>query len=222
MRAAMVLRSRYADDRFFEATRRGVRQYVVLGAGLDTFAYRNQYPDRMLQVFEIDHPATQAWKRARLREMHISLPAALRFATVDFERQSLAQELSHAGLRIDRPAFFSWLGVSMYLTEGAVMETLRHIASLAPGSEIVFDFTVPASTLNPVRQARRAAAAAYVAKLGEPWITSFEPQGLVERLQQTGFAQTELLGPAQADHRYFAGRSDGFRAPGSHLISAVV
>ena len=222
MRAAMVLRSRYADDRFYAATRRGVRQYVVLGAGLDTFAYRNQYPDHMLQVFEIDHPATQAWKRARLREMHIPVPVSLRFAPVDFERQSLAEELSRAGFRRDRPAFFSWLGVSMYLTEGAVMATLRFVASLAPGSEIVFDFTVPASSRSPAGQAARAAAAAYVAKLGEPWITFFEPPALIERLQKSGFGQTEFLAPAEANRRYFAGRSDGFRAAGSHLMAALV
>lgn len=222
MRASMVLRSRYADDRFYEATRRGVRQYVVLGAGLDTFAYRNQYPDHMLRVFEIDHPATQAWKRARLREMHIPIPASLTFAPVDFERQSLAEELARAGFRRDQPAFFSWLGVSMYLTEGAVMETLRYVASLAPGSEIVFDFTVPVSTSSPARQAGRAAAADYVARLGEPWITFFEPQELVQRLGSTGFSDATLLGPQEAHRRYFAGRSDGFRAAGSHLMAALV
>ena len=222
MRASMVLRSRYADDRFCEATRRGVRQYVVLGAGLDTFAYRNQYPDHMLQVFEIDHPATQAWKRARLQEMRIPVPVSLKFAPVDFERQSLGEELSRVGFRRDRPAFFSWLGVSMYLTEGAVMETLRYIASLAPGSEIVFDFTVPTSNRSPARQAGRAAAAAYVAKLGEPWITFFEPRALVRSLAATGFASTTLLAPNEANRRYFAGRNDGFRAAGSHLMAALV
>jgi methyltransferase (TIGR00027 family) len=220
MRASMVLRSRYADDRFYAATRRGVRQYVVLGAGLDTFAYRNQYPEAMLKVYEVDHPATQAWKRSRLREMGISIPASLRFAPVDFERQSLGEELARAGFRRDQPAFFSWLGVSMYLTEPAVMQTLRYIASLAPSSEVVFDYMVPAHTL--ARQSSRSAAAAYVAKLGEPWITFFEPRELAERLKAAGFAQNTLFGAQDANLAYFSGRTDGFRVNGSHLAAALV
>lgn len=222
MRASMVLRSRYADDRFFAATRRGVRQYVALGAGLDTFAYRNQYPEAMLVVFEVDHPATQAWKRARLREMGIRIPDSLRFAPLDFERQSLAEGLARAGFRADRPAFFSWLGVSMYLSEAAVTGTLGYIASLASGSEVVFDFTLPASSLSPERQARRASSAAYVERLGEPWITFFEPAALAARVRNAGFSQATLLGPQEAQERYFKGRTDGFRASVSHLMAAVV
>lgn len=222
MRASMVLRSRYADDRFYEATRRGLVQYVVLGAGLDTFAYRNPYPEAMLNVFEVDHPATQAWKLARLREMGIRVPGSLQFAPVDFERQSLAEGLAKAGFRSNRPTFFSWLGVSMYLSEAAVMETLRFIASLPAGSEVVFDFTVPASSLSRTRQAGRASAAAYVAKLGEPWITFFEPRELASRLQNRGFSKAVLFGPREAQERYFRGRTDGFRAAGSHLMAAVV
>ncbi len=222
MRASMVLRSRFADDRFYDASRRGVRQYVVLGAGLDTFAYRNPYPEHMLRVFEVDHPATQAWKRARLHEMGIRIPASLAFAAVDFERQSLADGLARAGFRDDRPAFFSWLGVSMYLTETAVMETLKCVAALRPGSEVVFDYTVPPSSLSAIRQAGRAAAAAYVAKLGEPWITFFEPAELADRLRKTGFSQTTLIGQREAQSLYFQGRTDGFRAAGSHLVAATV
>jgi methyltransferase (TIGR00027 family) len=222
MRAAMVLRSRYADDRFDEAVQRGVRQYVVLGAGLDTFAYRNHYPEHMLRVFEIDHPATQAWKRSRLGEMGIAIPSSLRFAPVDFERQSLASELARAGFDRQAPAFFSWLGVSMYLTEAAVMETLRTIAGLAPGSEVVFDFTVPVSSLSPAGRRVRAAAADYVANLGEPWITFFEPSELQARLRQTGFSEATLFGAAEANQRYFAARRDGFRVSGSHLMAALV
>jgi methyltransferase (TIGR00027 family) len=220
MRASIVLRSRYADDRFREAVRRGVRQYVVLGAGLDTFAYRNQYPDALLRIYEVDHPATQAWKRARLSEMSIAAPPSLKFASVDFERQSLGNELLRAGFLKDEPAFFSWLGVSMYLTEGAVMETLRFVAGLAPGSEVVFDFMVPASAL--ARQEGRAAAAAYVAKRGEPWITFFDPPALVERLGKAGFSDASVLEGREANRRYFSGRTDGFRTSGSHLAAAIV
>jgi methyltransferase (TIGR00027 family) len=218
MRASMVLRSRYADDRFYDATRRGVRQYVVLGAGLDTFAYRNQYPEHMLKVFEVDHPATQKWKRARLAESSIAIPSSLRFAPLDFERQSLAEGLGRAGFRRDKPAFFSWLGVSMYLTESAVMDTLRFIAALAPASEVVFDF-IPASSS---ARSGLSPAAAYVARLGEPWITFFEPQALLGRLGQAGFSQTAMLDPSTAYQRYFAGRTDGFRTRSGHLAAAVV
>ncbi len=222
MRADTVLRSRYADDRFHDAVLRGVRQYVVLGAGLDTFAYRNQYPEHLLRVFEIDHPATQAWKRARLRTMDIAVPPSLRFAPVNFERESLADGLARAGFRREHPAFFSWLGVTMYLSEAAVMETLRFVAAGAPRSEIVFDFTIPLSSLPKAQQLRRAVAAARVARLGEPWITFFEPSELIEHLRKAGFSETEFLGPQDANRRYFAGRTDGFRAGRSHLMAALV
>lgn len=216
-RANVVLRSRYADDRFREAVRRGVYQYVVLGAGLDTFAYRNQYPEQMLRVFEIDHPATQAWKRARLRQMGIAVPRSLTFAPVDFERESLGHGLARAGFRRECPAFFSWLGVTMYLSEAAVMETLRTIAAAAPRSEVVFDFVIARSTLSKEQQWRRA----QLARLGEPWITFFEPAELVLRLRKLGFSETAFLGPQEANRRYFAGRTDGFRA-GTHLMAALV
>ena len=222
LRAALVLRSRYADDRFDAAVRRGVRQCVVLGAGLDTFAYRNQYPERMLRVFEIDHPATQGWKRARLGETGIALPPSLTFAPVDFEREPLADGLVRAGFRREHPAFFSWLGVTMYLSDAAVMGTLRLVASLPPDSEVVFDFSVPASMLSEAQQERRKAAAGRVARAGEPWITFFEPQALIERLRKAGFSETEYLDPQEANRRYFAGRSDGFRASGAHSMAARV
>ena len=111
MRAFLVVRSRYAEDELARAYARGVRQYVVLGAGLDTFAYRN--PHRRLKVFEVDHPSTQAWKRSRLQEQSIDIPRSLTFAPVDFETQTLASGLRAAGFRADRPAFFSWLGVTI-------------------------------------------------------------------------------------------------------------
>jgi methyltransferase (TIGR00027 family) len=199
-----------------------VYQYVVLGAGLDTFAYRNAYPENLLRIFEVDHPATQAWKRARLGEMNIPLPHSLRFVPVDFERQSLSAELARAGFRRDRPAFFSWLGVVVYLSEAAVMDTLGYVASLAPASEVVFEFSLPASALDERRQRSRAASAAYAAQLGEPWKTFFEPAALIERLQAMGYAQTTLLAPADANRRYFAGRADGLRAGGVHLMAASV
>lgn len=222
LRAGMALRSRYADDRFAAAVARGVRQYVVLGAGLDTFAWRNPYPEHLLRILEIDHPATQSWKRARLAEMGMGVPRALRFAPVDFERESLSEGLARAGFRTDRPTFFSWLGVAIYLSESAVMQTLRTIAACAPKSEVVFDFTIPASSLSRSSRRGRAASAAAVARLGEPWVSYFTPEAITARSREAGFSATTVLGPLEANRRYFAGRSDAFRVGNSHLMAAVV
>lgn len=152
------------------------------------------------------------------RGSRISLPPSLRFASVDFERQSQAEGLARTGFKRDQPAFFSWLGVSMYLSESAVMETLRFVAALPKGSEVVFDF-IPASSSATTR---RSPAARYVASLGEPWITFFDPPELVGRLEKTGFAGSTFLGPKEANERYFTGRPDGLRTVGAHLMAAVV
>src|SRR5262249_54585167 len=161
MRAFLVMRSRYAEDQLAAAVARGTRQYVVLGAGLDTFAYRN--PHKGLRVFEVDFPATQSWKREMLSNHHIAAPRSLTYAPVDFERQTLAQGLKAAGFRADRPAFYSWLGVTIYLSRDAVRETLDTVARSARGSEIVFDFAPPPETMHEDERrahARRAAAVA--------------------------------------------------------------
>jgi methyltransferase (TIGR00027 family) len=130
-RAFMAVRSRYAEDQLAQAVARGTRQYVVLGAGLDTFAYRNPYPG--LRVFEVDHPATQEWKRGRLQAAGIAVPSSMIYAAVDFERQTLAWGLEQSGFDPKLPAFFSWLGVVPYLTRESCMATLSHIAKLPAG-----------------------------------------------------------------------------------------
>src|SRR5262249_7097362 len=147
LRAFIAARSRYAEDELALAVKRGVRQYVILGAGLDTFAYRNPYPESALSVFEVDHPATQAWKRARLKEAGIPLPIDLTFAPVDFEEQTLAGGLRDAGYDPSLSAFFSWLGVTPYLTIEGMMATLRFIASAPIGSGGVFDYVTSPSLL---------------------------------------------------------------------------
>jgi methyltransferase (TIGR00027 family) len=139
MRAFIAARSRFAEESLAAAAARGVRQYVVLGAGLDTFAHRNPFVDAGLRVFEVDHPATQAWKRRRLAEAGLASPGSLSFAPVDFERQTLAAGLAAAGFDAGRPAFFSWLGVVVYLTRPAVVDTLAFIAALPAGAAVVFD-----------------------------------------------------------------------------------
>src|SRR5580698_8350642 len=145
MRMFIAARSRFAETAVAASVKRGVDQLVVLGAGLDTFAYRN--PHAGLRVFEVDHPATQAWKRQRLAEADIATPDSLTFAPVDFERVSLAEGLGAAGFDPAQPAIFSWLGVVPYLTEAAVFATLGLIAGLAKGSEVVFTYSDPPAAM---------------------------------------------------------------------------
>ena len=215
MRAFIVLRSRYAEDELARAVQRGVRQYVILGAGLDTFAYRNPYPGSRLHVFEVDHPATQSWKRTRLREADIAIPDTLTFAPVDFEQQTLADGLSRAGFRADEEAFFSLLGVVIYLTKTAVMETFKFVASLPSGSEIVFDYDILPSALSQIQRYAREAGARRVAAIGEPWITYFDPSSLASELRGLGFKQVEDFGPEEANNRYFKDRADSLHIWGS-------
>ena len=212
MRAFMAVRSRYAEDGLAAAFEDGTRQYVILGAGLDTFAYRNPFPG--LCVFEVDHPATQGWKRRRLEAAGIAIPESMTFAPVDFESQTLAEGLARAGFQMDRKAFFSWLGVVPYLTRSAAMETLRFVASLPPGSVIVFDYALPPESLDPVRRQAFDALAARVAASGEPFQTFFDPAELEAELRRVGFASFEDLETEEINARYFSGRADGLRIAG--------
>ncbi len=222
LRAFLAVRSRYAEDELARAVESGTRQYVVLGAGLDTFAYRNPHPG--LRVFEVDHPATQGWKRRRLETAGISIPESLTFAPVDFESQTLADGLARAGFKPDRQAFFSWLGVVPYLTRSAAIETLRFVGSLPAGSGIVFDYAIPPGSLNLVQRLAFNALAARVAAAGEPFQTFFEPSGLIGELRRLGFGSFEDLGGEEINARYFAGRADGLRVGGGagRLMKAEV
>jgi methyltransferase (TIGR00027 family) len=219
MRAFLVMRSRFAEDELARAYARGVRQYVVLGAGLDTFAYRN--PHRRLKVFEVDHPATQAWKRGRLREQAIEVPASTVYAPVDFEKQSLAAGLKAAGFRANRPAFFSWLGVTIYLSAEAVAGTLRTIAAGAKGSQVVFDFAPPPEDFDAAERRSHDASAARVARAGEPWIGYYRPEPLAANLRAAGFSSAQVLAASDMNARYFNGRADGFRVHGSGRMMAA-
>lgn len=211
LRAFMVARSRFAEDNLVEAVARGVKQYVVLGAGLDTFAYRNPFPD--LRVFEVDFPATQAWKRERLQAGKIPIPANLTFAPVDFEKDTLHAGLAQAGFRADEAAFFSWLGVTPYLAEATVLATLKWIAQ-HPENGVAFDYAVPRSSLDFLRRMAFDALAARVAAAGEPFVGFFDPATLARELQQMGFKTIEDLDGDKINARYFAGRTDGLRVGG--------
>jgi methyltransferase (TIGR00027 family) len=222
LRATIAFRSRYAEDTLGAAIARGVTQYVVLGAGLDTFAYRSPLA-AALRVFEVDHPATQAWKRTRLRTAGIDPPAALRFAPTDFEREPLVDALARGGLDTGAPTFVAWLGVTIYLTRDAIRRTLAALPTLAPGSAVVFDYTVPADSLPAPARAARAGMAARAADAGEPWLTYFEPDEVASELRALGFTVREDVGPDQAIERYFRTRDDGLRpGTGAHLVHATI
>jgi methyltransferase (TIGR00027 family) len=224
VRAAMAARSRYAEDQLAQAVERGTRQYVVLGAGLDTFACRNPHRRQGLRVFEVDHPATQEWKRQRLAAAGIAIPECVTFAAIDFECQTLAEGLHRAGFDMAQPAFFSCLGVTMYLARETVMGTLRFIALGARGGGVALDYLVPPDTLSWTAQLIYSALSRRVAKAGEPFQTFFAPDSLRAELVDMGFRFVENLGASEINSRYFADRSDGLRVPGllGRFMSAQV
>jgi methyltransferase (TIGR00027 family) len=212
MRAFMVARSRYTEDKLAEAVAKGVRQYVVLGAGLDTFGYRNPFP--AVRVFEVDHPATQAWKRERLQAAGIAIPDELSFVAIDFEKQTLHAELAAAGFRTADPAFFSWLGVAPYLTREAFEGTLRFVAAMPVGSGVAFDFAVERAALGFMERMALDELSRRVAAAGEPFQLFFNPQGLAEDLTRLGFSEVERLNSDEINARYFADRADKLRVRG--------
>lgn len=214
LRGALIARSRLAEDELTRRVADGMTQYVVLGAGLDTFAYRNIHERRGLQVFEVDHPSTQEWKKRALRDAGIKVPDSVRFAAVDFEHDTLADGLRCAGFRADRPAYFSWLGVTVYLHREAVIDTLKFVAGLPKGSAITFDYRVPASLLNPIELAVSEYLRGLITMEGEPWLSSFEPVAFQRELLALGFGAVDDYGPTELNARYFARRKDGFRAGG--------
>jgi methyltransferase (TIGR00027 family) len=221
-RAFMAARSRYAEDELQRAVSQGVNQYVVLGAGLDTFAYRN--PHQNLRVFEVDHPDTQSWKQERLRAGGIQIPSSVTFVPVDFERQTLGAGLELAGFRADLPAFFSWLGVTPYITRESCMATLAFIANMPRGSGVVFDFAVEPALLNAGQREAFDALSSRVARLGEPFQLFFDPRKLENELKSVGFHRTELLQRDEINARYFKDRADGLIVHGGlgHLMGAWV
>jgi methyltransferase (TIGR00027 family) len=221
LRAHLVARSRIAEDALAAAVSAGVRQYVVLGAGLDTFALRNT--ELSLRVFEVDHPNTQAWKRKRLEAAGRAQPPNVVFVPVDFERQDLSAELARAGFDTRRPSFFSWLGVTPYLEEPAIWDTLRWVGStVGDGGGIVFDYGAPPSRWNLSMRIGLWALSARVASAGEPFRTFLAPEAVASGLRRCGFAAVEDLDRMALNRRYFAGRGDGLEIRGTaHVVIAL-
>src|SRR5580704_6861280 len=215
MRIFIAVRTRFAEDALAAAVERGVKQLVVLGAGLDTFAYRSPLRDR-LRMFEVDHPATQAWKRRQLTEAGILAPESLTFAPVDFERETLADGLTAAGFDFAQQTFFTWLGVVPYLSETAVWSTL--ISSLRGGAQVVFDYADPPDTLSPKARAFHHARSERVQAIGEAWVTYLDAGLLHEGLRKIGFSDIEDLGPRQIAARYFPSRASSAPERGGHVL----
>jgi methyltransferase (TIGR00027 family) len=204
LRAFLVARSRIAEDALGEAVGRGVRQYVVLGAGLDTFAHRNPHASLGLRVFEVDHPATQEWKRQLISRAHLKSPDSLVYVPVNLESPLLAERLIANGFRPHEPAFFSWLGVTMYLTPEAILETLRFVAqSGVSRSGIVFDYLTLPPRFALLRRWGLRVMKRRLAAAGEPWRTFFDPRQLRRELSGLGFATIRDFGADEINARVF-------------------
>jgi methyltransferase (TIGR00027 family) len=220
VRALMVVRNRYAEDELARSIQRGIRQYIILGAGLDTFAYRNCFP--LLQVFEVDHPATQAWKRSCLERAAIPIPASVTFVSVDFERQMMIDALGQSGFKSNELTFISWLGVVRYLSPEAFISVLTSIvSSMRPGSEVVFDSGPAPSLLQRLREMPHRPI--WTCKRNAFRPTYYDLASLKSDLKRIGFADVQLFGPTELNDRYCNGRTDGLRVPMNfYLVKARV
>lgn len=216
LRVFIAVRHRFAEDALADACRRGVRQVVVLGAGLDTFAYRNPFPS--VRVWEVDHPDTQAWKRSLVGAAELS--GAVTYVPVDFERSSFLASLVDAGFSASSPAFFVWLGVVPYLTRAAVAATLDAIASV-PGAEVVLDYTNPVTDVPAHERAEQDLLRARVAALGEPLLDGWDTPDLHALLRASGFTAIDDLGRQEIRTRYLD-KPPGPNASGGHVLHAAV
>jgi methyltransferase (TIGR00027 family) len=219
MRLFIAARSRFSEDAMANCVAAGVRQVVVLGAGLDTFALRNPFASLGVLVFEVDYDATQVWKRERIRAAGLIEPHSLIFAPIDFEREGLSEGLTRVGFRPNQPAFFEWLGVVPYLTKEAISSTLKFISEV-PHAVVVFDYAEPLQNYPAGRRPSVIATAERAAARGEPWLSLFDPAELFELLRGEGF-KTEDLGLAEIAERLYGDlRRDITIGPGPHIVRA--
>ena len=218
----ICVRARYAEDAVEQAAADGLGQYVILGAGLDSFAYRRADLLARLRVFEVDHPATQEWKRRRLTALGVALPAGLVFAPVDFERQTLREGLERAGFDFGLPTIFSWIGVTMYLTLDAIHATLATVARCGAGSRLVLTYNQPPTALTGATAQIAATFAGLAAELGEPFVSRFTPAEIARLLHEHGFGDITDFGPDEARAAYFQGRADVEIAGAQRLAAATL
>jgi methyltransferase (TIGR00027 family) len=213
-RASIVARARFVEDLVAERAARGVAQYVILGAGLDTFAQRQPELASRLTVFEIDRPGPQAWKRRRLIDLGFGVPSFLRLVPVDFEAgDAWWERLAAAGFDSGRPAVVASTGVSMYLTRDAIAATLRQVAALAPGSTLAMSFMLPIAMADPEVRPGIERAVARARASGTPFISFFTPAEMLALAREAGFRDVQHVSAAALAQRYFAGRTDGLRPP---------
>jgi methyltransferase (TIGR00027 family) len=217
-RAQVICRSRYVEDRLATLAAQGLRQYVILGAGLDTFAYRSTLAGG-LAVFEVDHPATQDWKRRRLAAAGLAVPPGTRLVPADLESGSLAGALRQAGFDPSRPALVAWLGVTMYLTREAIGTVLADLAGFAPGTELVTDYMLPAGLRDAAGDAYVDLVAPATAERGEPWRTFLAPDDLTAWLERCGFGAVEHVPQRDAVPAALWRRADALR-PGRLAVLA--
>jgi methyltransferase (TIGR00027 family) len=208
-RAQVLCRSRFAEDHLATCVRAGLTQYVILGAGLDSFAYRSARGP--VRVFEVDHPATQRWKRAQLASAGITVPDTVSFAAMDFERDSLSSRLAQAGFDPSRPALVSWLGVTMYLSQAAISRTLEEISGFAPGTQLVTDYMLPAGLRDDTGDAYAGLVAPAAAERGEPWLTFLAPDDMSALLAGHGFGAVEQVRQREAVPAALWDRADSLR-----------
>ncbi len=211
-RAAIVARARFIEDLVIEQAGHGVTQYVILGAGLDTFAQRRPDIASRLRVFEVDQPGPQAWKRQRLIELGFGIPDWLRLVSVDFEAgQSWWEKLAAAGFDAGRAAVVASTGVSLYLTRDANLATLRQIATLAPGSTLAMTFILPLELVDPEERAQLQSVQKAARAAGTPFVSFFSPPEMLALAREGGFSQTQHISTADLTQRYFTGRTDGLK-----------
>jgi methyltransferase (TIGR00027 family) len=218
-RAAIVARARFIEDLVLEKAGQGVGQYVILGAGLDTFAQRRPEAGSSLRIFEVDPPGPQAWKRQRLMELGYGIPDWLRFVPVDFEAgSSWWDQIKAAGFNAGQHAVVSSTGVSMYLTPEAIMATLRQAAKLAPGSTLAMTYLLPMELMDPEERAGFEMAEKGARASGTPFISFFAPAQITAMAREAGFKEVRCVSGADLTQRYFAGRPDGLRAGSEELL----
>jgi methyltransferase (TIGR00027 family) len=222
-RASVVARARFIEDLVTEQAGHGVAQYVILGAGLDTFAQRRPEIASRLRVFEVDQPGPQAWKRRRLIDLGFGIPEWLRLVSVDFEAgQSWWEELATASFDAGQPSVVTSTGVSMYLTRDATLATLRRIAALAPGSTLAMTFILPLELLDPEERPRHEAVYQRARAAGTPFLSFFSPPEMLALAQEAGFSKTRHVSTADLTQRYFTGRADGLQpASGEAFLVAT-
>jgi len=215
-------RARFAEDAVEREFEHGLRQYVILGAGLDSFAYRRPEQLAGLRIFEVDHPASQEWKRRRLEELGVSRPADLVFASVDFESESLIDGLTRSGFDWTARTMFSWMGVTMYLTTSAIRSTVGVMASTAGGSAVVMTYNQPVDSIDELSRRVTTALSGYAGEMGEKFVSMFTPGEAEALMREHGYVDIRDFGAEEARTEYFGDRADVPIAGAQRILVARV